>query len=323
MPGARGQPSLEAASLRLLSALSDHSLHFTSHLTLARGPCAFVRGSPSPDSLFPRVSGLPSRHFTRIASPLTYFVSEYRDVAAEVQSGSSGSAYMPLRELPCVLGGDLARIPHVFVRVLAHYSYKYRSPWTCRRLGPQIVYSSLVLIPLCTGGPFLQLLQVPTSPLHIFLLVLAIFLANVWGARRKTTWKVQKMPCAHSSLICPASSLLQADAKKRSFRKFTYRGVDLDQLLEMKTDELVQLFPCRIRRKVRRSPCCCPLPSTPCGKTEGPAHMANLATFPGLCGRFCHWLPFMAWDGWMPPSLGPPGEPQTPLLLSTCSSSAA
>jgi small subunit ribosomal protein S15e len=38
-------------------------------------------------------------------------------------------------------------------------------------------------------------------------------------------------------------------AKKRTFRKFTYRGVDLDQLLDMSTDELVELFPARARRK--------------------------------------------------------------------------
>ncbi len=44
--------------------------------------------------------------------------------------------------------------------------------------------------------------------------------------------------------------MADADAgKKRTFRKFTYRGVDLDQLLDMSTDELVDLFPARARRK--------------------------------------------------------------------------
>lgn len=37
--------------------------------------------------------------------------------------------------------------------------------------------------------------------------------------------------------------------KKRTFRKFTYRGVDLEQLLDLNTDELVQLFHARARRK--------------------------------------------------------------------------
>ena len=33
--------------------------------------------------------------------------------------------------------------------------------------------------------------------------------------------------------------------KKRTFRKFTYRGVDLDQLLDMNNEQLMELFPCR------------------------------------------------------------------------------
>ena len=37
--------------------------------------------------------------------------------------------------------------------------------------------------------------------------------------------------------------------KKRTFRKFTYRGVDLEKLLDMNTDELVQLFHARARRR--------------------------------------------------------------------------
>merc|ERR1712025_1115288 len=40
--------------------------------------------------------------------------------------------------------------------------------------------------------------------------------------------------------------------KKRTFRKFTYRGVDLDQLLDMGNEQLMELFPCRIRRKISR-----------------------------------------------------------------------
>ena len=48
---------------------------------------------------------------------------------------------------------------------------------------------------------------------------------------------------------------LQAAAelkKKRTFRKFTYRGVDLDQLLDMNNEQLTELLPCRIRRKFGR-----------------------------------------------------------------------
>ncbi len=37
----------------------------------------------------------------------------------------------------------------------------------------------------------------------------------------------------------------EGQTKKRTFRKFTFRGVDLDQLLDLKTDELVELFHAR------------------------------------------------------------------------------
>lgn len=40
--------------------------------------------------------------------------------------------------------------------------------------------------------------------------------------------------------------------KKRTFRKFTYRGVDLDQLLDMNNEGLMELMTCRIRRKFSR-----------------------------------------------------------------------
>merc|ERR1712106_943947 len=40
--------------------------------------------------------------------------------------------------------------------------------------------------------------------------------------------------------------------KKRTFRKFTFRGVDLDQLLDMNNEQLMELFTCRVRRKFTR-----------------------------------------------------------------------
>ncbi|KAI8473636.1 MAG: ribosomal protein S19-domain-containing protein [Monoraphidium minutum] len=42
------------------------------------------------------------------------------------------------------------------------------------------------------------------------------------------------------------------EPKKRTFRKFSYRGVDLDQLLDMNTDELVDLLHARARRRFQR-----------------------------------------------------------------------
>jgi hypothetical protein len=39
------------------------------------------------------------------------------------------------------------------------------------------------------------------------------------------------------------------EPRKRTFRRYSYRGVDLEQLLDMSTDELVELFPARQRRR--------------------------------------------------------------------------
>uniref|UniRef100_A0A7N4NT53 40S ribosomal protein S15 n=1 Tax=Sarcophilus harrisii TaxID=9305 RepID=A0A7N4NT53_SARHA len=40
--------------------------------------------------------------------------------------------------------------------------------------------------------------------------------------------------------------------KKRTFRKFTYRGVDLDQLLDMSYEQLMQLYSARQRRRLNQ-----------------------------------------------------------------------
>jgi small subunit ribosomal protein S15e len=40
--------------------------------------------------------------------------------------------------------------------------------------------------------------------------------------------------------------------KKRTFKKFTFRGVDLDQLLTIKSENLVELLDCRARRHFKR-----------------------------------------------------------------------
>ncbi|XP_065179046.1 small ribosomal subunit protein uS19-like [Sycon ciliatum] len=40
--------------------------------------------------------------------------------------------------------------------------------------------------------------------------------------------------------------------KKRTFRKYTYRGVDLDQLLDLSSDQLTGLLHCRARRRFNR-----------------------------------------------------------------------
>merc|ERR1712131_37316 len=40
--------------------------------------------------------------------------------------------------------------------------------------------------------------------------------------------------------------------KKRTFKKYTFRGVDLDQLLDMKSENLIELPGCRQRRHSNR-----------------------------------------------------------------------
>merc|ERR1712117_261932 len=40
--------------------------------------------------------------------------------------------------------------------------------------------------------------------------------------------------------------------KRRTFRKYTFRGVDLDQLLDMSSEQLMELFHCRARRRLNR-----------------------------------------------------------------------
>lgn len=40
--------------------------------------------------------------------------------------------------------------------------------------------------------------------------------------------------------------------KKRTFKKFSYRGVDLEQLLDKSNKEMMELFPARARRRLSR-----------------------------------------------------------------------
>ena len=40
--------------------------------------------------------------------------------------------------------------------------------------------------------------------------------------------------------------------KKRTFRKFSFRGVDLDQLLDLSAEQLMELVHARARRRFTR-----------------------------------------------------------------------
>ncbi|KAA6382800.1 MAG: putative 40S ribosomal protein S15 [Streblomastix strix] len=47
------------------------------------------------------------------------------------------------------------------------------------------------------------------------------------------------------------ASLSKHEERKRGLKKFTYRGVELSQLLDLKEEALFKLFPARLRRKFR------------------------------------------------------------------------
>jgi hypothetical protein len=65
--------------------------------------------------------------------------------------------------------------------------------------------------------------------------------------RRRSKFPVcAAISCGNQTLPIMADG---GEVKKRTFRKFSYRGVDLDQLLDMNTDELVDLFDARARRR--------------------------------------------------------------------------
>jgi hypothetical protein len=59
---------------------------------------------------------------------------------------------------------------------------------------------------------------------------------------------VSSLP-AQADVDVAAEAAAGAAPKKRTFRKYSYRGVDIDALLDMSTDDLVQLFPARARRR--------------------------------------------------------------------------
>merc|ERR1719421_1741353 len=48
------------------------------------------------------------------------------------------------------------------------------------------------------------------------------------------------------------TSAEEAQAKKRTFKKFSYRGIDLEKLLDMSNQDLMELFRARARRKFSR-----------------------------------------------------------------------
>merc|ERR1711879_937530 len=80
--------------------------------------------------------------------------------------------------------------------------------------------------------------------------------------------------------------------KRRTFRKFTYRGVDLDQLLDMSNEQLMELFPCRMPRKfnrgLKRKPMALIKKKRECPANEKPdvveTHLRNMVIMPEMTG---------------------------------------
>ncbi|ORX44016.1 40S ribosomal protein S15 [Hesseltinella vesiculosa] len=88
----------------------------------------------------------------------------------------------------------------------------------------------------------------------------------------------------------------QQSARKRTFRKFSYRGVDLDQLLDLSSEQFMELVHCRARRRFQRG-----LKRKPMGlikklrkaKTDAPSgekpsvvktHLRNMIIVPEMIG---------------------------------------
>lgn len=87
-----------------------------------------------------------------------------------------------------------------------------------------------------------------------------------------------------------------AAPKKRTFRKFSYRGVDLDQLLDMNMEDLMELFHARARRRFQRGLKRKPLAlikklrkakkDAPAGEKPAPVrtHLRNMIIVPEMIG---------------------------------------
>ena len=63
------------------------------------------------------------------------------------------------------------------------------------------------------------------------------------------TWTLRHF---HKTAAMGDDAAGEEQKKKRTFRKFAFKGVDLDALLDMSTDELVKLFHARARRRFQR-----------------------------------------------------------------------
>jgi small subunit ribosomal protein S15e len=90
--------------------------------------------------------------------------------------------------------------------------------------------------------------------------------------------------------------MAEADKKARTFKKYTFRGIELDDLLELSVDKLVPLLNARQRRKFARGIKHAPISflkkvrasKKKCAYGEKPVpvktHMRNLTILPEMVG---------------------------------------
>ena len=91
--------------------------------------------------------------------------------------------------------------------------------------------------------------------------------------------------------------MAETQPRKRQFRRYSYRGIDLEELVKMERDEVIPLFGCRQRRRLlqREVPqkymrfmkkCVQAKKDTPFGEKPAPVktHLRNAIIFPELVG---------------------------------------
>merc|ERR1712037_372929 len=72
------------------------------------------------------------------------------------------------------------------------------------------------------------------------------------GVSTQSTWGLF-LWCLQQIAIMADDAAAEALKKKRTFRKYTYRGVDLDQLLDMNNEQLMELIK-KLRKKKKEAP---------------------------------------------------------------------
>lgn len=139
------------------------------------------------------------------------------------------------------------------------HSFYFCTSLFCSALVPGPVVCVLLVFPLCARSlstlDFIMVLyHSPLSshlvtfvsscgdPSYLIILGFSQLLGGCAWVRAYGSW-------SEFGLLQADPEVEVAQPKKRTFKKFTFRGVDLDALLDMGNDELVELFNARARRR--------------------------------------------------------------------------